>query len=247
MRIEQQPAYILHARAYRETSLLLEVFTRDHGRVGLVARGMRRERSRLPRGLLQPLQPLLLDWVAKGDLGTLVGADPASAPFTLVGEHLLAAMYVNELVLRLSGRGDAHARAFAAYADCLARLADGPAAWTLRRFERDFLADLGYGLLLDAGADGTSVSEDGMYAYDVESGPTPPVRDEWRPSVDGAALLALADDRMPDPRQLAQLRRMMRHVLRHHLGGELNAWRLGLANAAASAADAQARPFGGIE
>ena len=85
MRIETQPAYLLHARPYRETSLLLDAFTRDHGRVGLVARGVRRERSRLPRGLLQPLQPLVLDWVAKGELGTLTGAEAAGMPLPLAG------------------------------------------------------------------------------------------------------------------------------------------------------------------
>lgn len=233
MRVEQQPAYVLHARAYRETSLLIEAFTRDYGRVGLIARGVRRERSRLPRGLLQPLQPLLLDWIAKGELGTLAAADAASMPFALGGERLLAAMYANELVLRLSGRGDTHARAFAAYADCLARLADGHVGWTLRRFERDFLADLGYGLPLEMTAGGDSVDPGASYAYDVENGPAHPAgMDDRRPRVDGAALLALAGDEPPDAARLAQLRRMMRHVLRHHLGGDLNAWSMTAAVAA---------------
>lgn len=246
MRVEQQPAYVLHARAWRETSLLLEAFTRDHGRVGLVARGVRGTRSRLSRGLLQPLQPLLLDWVARGELGTLAGADAASAPIRLNGDALLAAMYVNELVLRLSVRGDSHARAFAAYADCLARLADGPIAWVLRRFERDFLAELGYGLPLETRADGEPVREGETYAYDVEAGPIPPLPDDPRPRVDGASLLALADDCMPDPNGLAQLRRVMRHVLRHHLGGDLQAWRLAAPRGAASAETA-ARPPRDIE
>ena len=159
MRIEQQPAYVLHARAYRETSLLLEVFTRDHGRMGVVARGVRRERSRIPRGVLQPLQPLLLDWNAAGDLGSLVGAEAASTPLVLSGEALLSAIYLNELVLRMSGRGDPHPAAFAAYADCLARLAIGAGiGWTLRRFERDLLADLGYALLLDRSAAGAAIA-----------------------------------------------------------------------------------------
>ena len=235
MRVEQQPAYVLHARAYRETSLLIEAFTRDYGRVGLIARGVRRERSRLPRGLLQPLQPLLLDWVAKGELGTLAAADAASMPFALGGERLLAAMYANELVLRLSGRGDAHARAFAAYADCLARLADAHVGWTLRRFERDFLADLGYGLPLETTANGDCVDPGLSYAYDVESGPVHPAiadANDRRPRVDGAALLALAGDEPPDSARLAQLRRMMRHVLRHHLGSDLNAWSMTAAVAA---------------
>jgi DNA repair protein RecO (recombination protein O) len=227
MRIEQQPGYVLHARPYRETSLLLDVFTRDHGRVGLVARGVRRERSRLPRGTLQPLQPLLLDWTAPGELGTLIGAEAASMPFVLAGDALLAAIYVNELVLRLSGRNDAHPAAFVAYAECLARLAgDDRVGWTLRRFERDLLADLGYALVLTQTAAGQAIEPTQDYAYDPEAGPR-----EWHAGsqfalISGAALLALERDEAPPPEQLTQLRRLMRGVIRHNLGGELNAWAL---------------------
>ncbi|HEY0180959.1 MAG TPA: DNA repair protein RecO [Dokdonella sp.] len=229
MHVEQQPAFLLHARAYRETSLLIEAFSRDHGRVGLVARGVRRERSRIPRGVLQPLQPLLLAWVARGELGTLIAAETASAPLALGGDALLAAMYLNELVLRLSGRGDAHAGAFAAYAQCLARLADeADVAWTLRRFERDFLADLGYAPALTLAADGQPIEPDLDYAYDPDSGAV-----AWRagsgwPRVRGAALLALARDERPDAERLAELRRLVRAVIRHLLGGDLAAWSLPL-------------------
>ena len=225
MRFEDQPAFILHARPYRETSLLIEAFTREHGRVGLVARGVRRERSRLPRGVLQPLQPLLLGWVARGELGTLTGAEVASTPFTMSGDALLAAMYVNELVLRLSGRNDAHVAAFAAYAQCLSRLAnESDMAWTLRRFERDFFSDLGYALALEQTADGMPIEADREYSYDPESGAS-----AWREGalfarVSGAALLALDRDEPPTTQQLVQLRRLARAIVRHLLGSDLNAW-----------------------
>lgn len=227
MRVEQQPAYILHARAYRETSLLLEAFTRDHGRVGLVARGVRRERSRWPRGVLQPLQPLLLGWVAQGELGTLTSADAASAPFPLRGDDLIAAMYVNELVLRLAQRADAHPRAFALYAQCLARLGENDdTAWSLRRFERDLLGELGYGLALGITALGDPIEAAGDYLYDPEAGALP-----WRtgshfPRVAGDALLALDRDEKPSPEHLVQLRALMRGVVRHHVGGEMQSWAL---------------------
>ncbi|HEX5121787.1 MAG TPA: DNA repair protein RecO, partial [Rhodanobacteraceae bacterium] len=148
MRIEEQPAFILHTRPWRETSLLIEAFTREHGRVGLVARGVRGAKSRFARASLQPLQPLLLGWSARGELGTLTSAEQTGSPWHLSGDALFAGMYVNELVLRLSSRNDAHPLAFAAYTECLARLADADdIAWTLRRFERDLLADLGYALM----------------------------------------------------------------------------------------------------
>ncbi|MGA9342968.1 MAG: DNA repair protein RecO [Rhodanobacteraceae bacterium] len=226
-RIEQQPGYVLHARAYRETSLLLEVLSRDHGRVGLVARGVRRERSRVPRGLLQPLQPLLFAWQARGELGTLTAVESVASPFVFAGDALFAGMYLNELVLRLTARNDAHVAAFDAYADCLAALAEGAAIdWTLRRFERDLLAALGYALALTHAADtGEPVVRGTSYAYDPEAGPL-----VWRDqpgafSISGDALLALHRDDMPDRAHLAELRRLVRIVIRHQLaGGTLKAW-----------------------
>ncbi|MCE5233414.1 MAG: DNA repair protein RecO [Mizugakiibacter sp.] len=228
MRIDQQPAYVLHARAYRETSLLLECLTRDHGRVGLVARGVRRERARLARAELEPFLPLALSWSARGELGTLVGAEAAGAPQRLVGDALLAGLYLNELVVRLVARQDAHPELFGAYALALGRLAGGePLAWTLRRFERDLLDALGYGLQLACEAESDApLRPDADYVYLPEYGPLP-----WRgqpgPRVRGADLLALDADVAPDAEGLAALRRLMRAVIAAHLGGgELRAWRV---------------------
>ena len=227
MRIENQPAFILHARPWRETSLLIEAFTRDHGRVGLVARGVRGAKTRFARASLQPLQPLLLGWSARGELGTLTGAEQTGSPWRLSGDALFAGMYVNELVLRLSSRNDAHPVAFGAYTECLARLAGGEdIAWTLRRFERDLLADLGYALMLTQAADDAPINPTAAYAYIGDEGPVP-----WRPDsgcarVSGASLLALDGDERPDAGKLAELRRLMRSVIRELVGGELNAWAL---------------------
>ncbi|MBX3689656.1 DNA repair protein RecO [Dokdonella sp.] len=227
MRVDGQPAFVLHARAWRETSLLLEVFSRDHGRVGLVARGVRRERSRWPRGLLQPFQPLLLAWAGRGELGTLVAVEGASAPLQPQGQTLLAGMYVNEFVLRLSGRGDPHPRAFSLYAQCLARLnGEESVAWTLRRFERDFLAAIGYGLVLDQAADGSPLQAAHDYAYDPEAGARVWQGQRSGVRVCGAALLALAADDCPATDELRQLRGLVRGVVRHLIGGELESWKL---------------------
>ena len=229
MRIEQQPAYILHARAYRETSLLLECWTRDHGRIGAVARGVRRERSRLPRALLQPLTPVSIGWSGIGELVTLTGVEPRDEPLALVGDNVLCGLYLNELMLRLTPRHDPHTDLFAAYARTLRRLADGEhAAWTLRRFERDLIDHLGYGVELSVDAtSGAGIDPEQAYGYRHELGPVP-----WRNSVDGprttgAALLALARDERPADAELAQLRRWMRAVIAAHLDGrELESWKL---------------------
>jgi DNA repair protein RecO (recombination protein O) len=242
-RIEQQPGFVLHARAWRETSMLIEAFTRDHGRVGIVARGVRSTRSRFPRASLQPLQPLLLGWSARGELGTLTSAEQTGTRWMLSGDALLAGMYVNELVLRLTSRNDAHHGAFAAYTECLGRLAERPdIAWTLRRFERDFMADLGYALMLTQTTDGTPIEPGQIYAYVADSGPIPAGEGGGLPRVSGAALTALDRDETPTPLQLAELRRLMRAVISDLVGGSLNAWGLSsrrlldIADAGASAA-----------
>jgi len=226
MRIEQQPAYVLHSRPYRETSLLLECLTRDHGRIGVVARGVRRERARLQRAQLEPFQPLLLDLLFRGELATLQAVEMGAGAGRLLGDAGLAGLYLNELVVRLTGRQDPHPELYGAYALALPRLAGSePLAWTLRRFERDLLEALGYGLQLEAEAEsGDPLDAGGAYRYHVEQGPSP-CRPGTAHALRGSDLLALAQDRMPDAAGLSALRSMMREVIRFHLGGgELRAW-----------------------
>lgn len=227
MRVEQQPGFVLHARPWRETSLLLEVLSRDFGRVGLVARGVRGARARTPRALLQPLTPLNLAWSGQGELATLAAAEATGKPLALVGEAVLCGLYLNELVTRLLPRSDPHPGIFAAYLATLQRLsAENTHAWQLRRFERDLLADLGYGLVLEHAADtGMPLEPAVEYAYRLDSGPV-----AWRGASDGlklrgSALLALAADREPAAQDLAALRRLLRALVAHHLDGPgLRAW-----------------------
>ncbi|WP_213950160.1 DNA repair protein RecO [Luteibacter sp. dw_328] len=228
MRVEQQPAFILHARPYRETSMLAECLTRDHGRIGVVARGVRREGARTQRAQLEPFQRVELDLLMKGELATLRSAEPSGAVLRLTGDAGLAGLYLNELVVRLTGRQDANPELFAFYDGTLSRMAAGePLAWTLRRFERDMLGALGYGLQLDIDAiDGSPVEPALVYFYDPESGVLPGRVGDQR-AIRGADLLALAGDTPPDTAGLSSLRRMMRQVISFHLGGgELKAWRV---------------------
>jgi len=209
--------------------LLLECFTRDYGRIGLVARGVRKEKSRLPRALLQPLTPISLGWAGNGELATLTAAEARANPLKLAGETALCGLYLNELMLRLTMRQDTHGELFDAYERTLERLACGDAvAWTLRRFERDLLEHLGYGL--NPGVDAQAqapVDVAGIYGYRHELGPV-----RWKtaadgPKVSGATLLALAADCKPAAPDLPSLRRWMRAVITAHLDGcELQAWKL---------------------
>lgn len=231
LRFEAQPAYVLHASPYRETSLLLETFTRDHGRVGLIARGVRGVRGQPQRAVLQPLQPLLLGAMGQGELLRLTQSEAAGPPSSLQGEATLAAFYLNELLLRLLPRGDAQTALFWRYAECIGALAGVHAGWELRRFERDLLGVLGYALTLDVeGLTERAVEPDQRYRFDPDIGPRRVGIGEsgaQAGTISGAALLALARDEMPDAPLQGELRRLMRGVLRFHLGGrELRSWRI---------------------
>ena len=123
-RQDAQPGFVLHSYPFRETSLIIEAFTRDHGRIGLVARGARRPKSSL-RGILLPFQPLLLSWAGKGELHTLMRAEWLGGYVPLRGQALICGFYLNELVMKLLARGDAHEQLFSIYENTLAALAAG--------------------------------------------------------------------------------------------------------------------------
>lgn len=220
-RVALQPAYLLHRRPYRETSLLLEAFTPEHGRIGLVARGARRGRSG-QQAMLQPFVPLLLSWSGRGELVTLTGAEMVTggAP-RLSGRRLLSAFYLNELLQRLLHRHDPHPALFQDYAVCLQRLAvDSDEAWALRLFEKSLLQELGYGLALthEAGS-GTAVQPQLNYCYHFERGPHPA---EGAPqegvALSGKTLLALAEMLSPDAEAEREAKRLMRSILNQYLG-----------------------------
>ena len=204
-------AYVLHRRPYRDSSLLLECFSRDHGRVGLVARG---GRGRLA-GVLQPFAPLLLSWTGSGELKTLTQAEPDGYADPLQGAALAAAFYLNELLLRACTRLDAHPGVFEAYARALTALtggvADEPA---LRRFEHTLLAELGYGLQLEHDIDGAAIDPVARYRYQSEHGliRTPDG------DLPGAAVLALREDTLGEVAHLPACKRLLRAQLAWHFG-----------------------------
>jgi DNA repair protein RecO (recombination protein O) len=169
-KVDGQPAFVLHAYPYSETSLIVDAFSRDHGRVALLARGARRPRSVL-RGLLLTFQPLELAWAGRGEVQTLIRAEWQGGQPLLAGKALFCAYYLNELLLHLLPREDAHARLFAVYGATLRRLADGAQEAHLRCFERALLQELGYGLTLDLDVAGLAVDGEAHYAYEIERGP----------------------------------------------------------------------------
>ncbi len=225
---EPQPAWILHTRPYRETSLLVDALTLDTGRVAFIARGVRGARAQGLRAALQPFQPLRLALAGRGELPTLAATEVHAAPARLSGRALLSAFYLNELLIRLLPRLEPSAALFWRYGATLEALAAGSApGWPLRRFERDLLVVLGHAPRFDLEADdGPAVDPAGRYRLAPERGPLR-VAEGDRSAVSGAALLALAgDDDAPEPMAL-ELRRVMRPILATLLGGrELNAWQV---------------------
>jgi DNA repair protein RecO (recombination protein O) len=219
-RVQLQPAYLLHRKPFRDTSLLLELFTRDHGRIGLIAKGARAPRAKL-KGLLQPYQPLLISWSGRGELPTLTGAESQDNILFLQGDALISGFYLNELLMRMLARHDPHPQLFSIYQTTLQSLYDNrDIEWALRLFERDLLQELGYGLLLThEGQGGAEVEPEGRYCYYHESGPQRLDEDATEVlSVQGATLLALAAGKCEDAPLRRECKLLMREVLSRYLG-----------------------------
>ena len=231
MRFVGEPAFVLHARAWRETSLLVEVLSAEHGRIGLVARGVQGPNKHVLRAALQPLQSIRFDGVQRGELAQLTAAEAVDAAPLLHGDAVLAAFYLNELCMRLAPRQAPQPELHAAYARVRERLRAGEAlAWILRRFERDLLDALGSGFDYASDGDGAPIDPAARYRLEAEHGPRRVLGEragERRESATGRALQALGEDSLPNGEDLASLRLPLRGVLLHHLGGRgLKSWEM---------------------
>jgi len=215
-----QPAYLLHRRPYRETSLLIEAFTASAGRIALIAKGARGGRKGLA-AILQPFQPLLLSWTLRGEVGTLTAVEPRELRVALNGTALFNGFYLNELLMRLLARHDPHPALFDSYEKTL-HLFSGPSPdeWFLRLFERDLLDSLGYGLLLEQSVDGQPIQPHINYCYHLEHGPAAAGANERCLQVSGATLLALATGEVPGEQTRREAKRLMRAALGLYLGNK---------------------------
>ena len=220
---QDQPAIVLHSHPFRETSLILDVFSRQHGRLPIVARGARRPKSNL-RSVLMSFQPLSLSWFGKGEVRTLHSAEWQGGQPYLQGTALMCGFYLNELLLNLLARDDPHQQLFDYYLATLHRLAhETDHAATLRCFEKHLLQELGYALVLnrEAGSNKAIQAELG-YRYAVERGA---VLDDGDAHiglpVQGKTLLDMMVDDYTDPVTAQQSKQLMRVLLNHHLGGKI--------------------------
>ncbi|MEQ5126986.1 DNA repair protein RecO [Providencia alcalifaciens] len=216
-----QRAFVLHSRPYSETSLLIDFFTEGEGKIRLLAKGARRNRSPL-RGCLQPFTPLLIRWSGKGEIKTLINADPVSLALPLSGTVLYSGLYLNELTARVIEFGTPYSSLFFDYLNCLQVLAGSERTpeSALRQFELALLSYLGYGVdFLHCAGSGEPVSDTMTYRYREEKGFIGSLIIDQL-TFTGKQLRALAEREFPDADTLKAAKRFTRMALKPYLGGK---------------------------
>lgn len=218
-RQDQQPVYVLHTYPFKETSLVVELFSRQFGRVAAIAKGARRPRAAM-RGMLQAFQPLAATWSGKAELRNLHGVEWRGGLHVLHGQALICGFYLNELMLRLLPREDAHEVLFEHYEEALHQLTQGQEqSLVLRRFEKRLLQELGYAFPLEHEAE-TDIPVDGaeLYSYVPERGPVRQSASQSGVQLHGRTLLDMARDDYSHPQTLQQSKQLMRTLVSHYLG-----------------------------
>lgn len=225
MRILDQPAYILHHRAFRDTSQILDVITRDHGRLSLMSRGSRGAKSHL-KSILQPFTPLIIAWSGKADMPSLISAEvQPEQKIRLVGRSLPSAFYINELLTKLWHKHDVQENIYQLYRSVIQLLADKHEIEpVLRLFEKQLLEELGFGLNLTVIADtNQGIAADVEYAYYIEHGPVDisKVHDElYILKLSGKSLMDLHNNHLDSEASLKDAKRLMRSILNYYLNGK---------------------------
>jgi DNA repair protein RecO (recombination protein O) len=219
-RVVGQPGFVLHSYPYKETSLIVDLFTRDHGRIGVVAKGAKRPHSKL-RGVLQTFQPLSVSFSGKSELRTLIDAEWVGGMLPIEKTALLCGFYLNELLVKLLARDDPHPALFDHYVSTLNELAHGePAPIALRKFERALLKETGVAAdLTRCSTTRAPVELEGLYVVDPERGARTAQAVESWPVVSGKTLVDMEREDYADPRTKAQSKQLMRFLLAYHLGG----------------------------
>ena len=220
-KIALAPAFVLHQRSYRETSLLLDIFSQQYGRASLIAKGVRSKKGN-KAGLLQAYQPLLLSWVGRGELHTLTAAETAAPRYNLPAESALCGLYINELMVKLLPLNAAEPELFTAYQQALFGLqqADNNEI-VLRLFEKRLLMHLGYGLVLDREYEtDQEIDPQQQYYYQADAGLIAWQQDKQQTAISGRSLQHLITEHDFDQQSLFEIKQLMRSVIHFYLGGK---------------------------
>lgn len=222
MKVLQEPGYVLHTYNYRESSLIVEIFSHHYGRVSLIAKGARKWKKNGVNTYLRPFQKFNFSWIGRGELGTLTGVEETPPPVTLSKDSLYCGFYVNELLIGLLHRFDPHERLFEQYELCLIELASATELESsLRLFEKRMLLELGYGLNLTSEvSSGLPVDETKQYQYTPNEGPSLASGDGpslHQCSISGKSLIAFDQESINDPDILQELKYLMRSLIDHQL------------------------------
>lgn len=217
---QHDQAFVLHSRSFRNTSLIVEIFTREYGRFSVVARGARQNKSAF-YSLLQPFSRLQMQWGGAGEMSTLYSAEFDSKPITLANQQIYSGFYLNELLMRLLHRHDPHPALFDIYWQTLEKIsAQGQLDVVLRYFELDLLEQLGYGINLQHDAQtGKPLSDDTQYSFLLEQGPVKNSEpDEHGIVISGKTLRQLSQRNLDEPAERKQAKLLLRSILDHYLG-----------------------------
>ena len=215
-------SYILHSHKYKETSLLLDVFSKEFGRVGLIAKGARNNKKQQGIGFNQ-YQRYLISWIAKTELGTLTEIEPFEPMTSLKDHKALSGFYLNEIIMRLLHKHEPHPELFDIYDLTLKRLFKGEAEETiLRYFEKALLHSLGYGLVLNVDVKtGEQIMENSDYYYEFDHGPSKQSFNSTDScKVSGKTLLELDNESLVEPKQISEAKYLLRKVLSKYLGNK---------------------------
>jgi DNA repair protein RecO (recombination protein O) len=224
MRVESEPGFILHTIPYRETSLLVDIFTLNHGRLRCVAKGFRKPNKKGIAKTLFPYTEHHFQWQGRGELKTLIQADPIQAPVFLKQESLFVGLYINELLYKLLHQNDPHPSLYDFYHQLMAQLSSSAIEQAvLRRFEVLLLEELGYGLVLDAEAEtGQAVSAEHLYYYIPDQG-LKLIQDQnvnKTRALSGADIIALSQGQLEQKSVLRTAKQLTRQVIDFYLDGK---------------------------
>jgi DNA repair protein RecO (recombination protein O) len=220
MRIHQEDSFVLRTTPFSESSLIVDVFTRNYGRINLLAKGARRIKSRF-RGTIRSFQLLQASWSGKGNVPTLTGLTSNAQYVEIGGERLYCSFYMNELIMRLLQARDPHPDLFDAYYIALERLAEPSNEFhSLRVFEKILLQEIGYALVLDTEADRkTPLSRNKFYLYDFNAGPLPANKEDTG-AVTGETLFAIAQEKFLSNQVKSESRKLLGRAVANYLDGK---------------------------